>query len=487
MTSIFRGDIPNPIKNVIIPGSGANNFRKMVLIQPFVDPPNSFRAQTVNDLTFIVPGRTNFSTLEFDVGLDPKIDPIIFSIQNRCLNTTLRVKLSLPQFLRSNLGNEFLIPAIGDHDTPPIFFFNRESKIGPAVGEGEFSELDSFFTVPDLLPVPVGAGKGLINVTLTFSEAQAKTLNPDVYNEKIIFDIFPNDVLTGPIFVSTTIGKPRDLNLTPELDFPIDDSEPIITGSVDPPVLTITESIEVEKLVPTPVIGFLPGADGVTNDGVEFSAGGDLVEGPPPTGWITQADGRSYPPIIPDLVCDPITGLGPDGIVLEDIPEDELTPLQKLLLDTKDIPLTFGTLTKRRGFLIEPRPFLEGNASNITTVIRLTSQVVVADSIPGRLDFKIIGRGGQPVPTDRFTAQINKDIDLVVAAVKEGQRLGIPFGGGARRRLHIETSALKKIIEEGDRFEIKNDQNTPSELIFARAIAPAASILFALKNEGAGI
>ena len=486
MTSIFRGDLPqpNPIGDVFISRSGDNNFRPMVVVQPFIDPPNSFRAQTVSAMFFITPERTDFSTLEFDVGLDPKIEPIIFSIQNRCLNTALRVSLRLPQFLRSNLGTEFLVPAIGDTDTAPIRFFDRVSRVGPAIGDEEFEGGAVFFpTIPDLVSLPVFAGKGLINVTLTFSEAQAKTLNPDIYAEKIIFDIFPNDTLTGPVFVSTIVGKPLDLNESDE-EFPIDDNEPIITGSVEPPLTVITQSIEVEKLVPTLAPGFIPGADGVTNDGRKFSAGDGPVEGSPPTGWTTEADGRAYPPIIPDPVCDPVTGAGPDGTALEDVPEAELTPLQKLLLTVKDRPLSFGSITKRRGFVIEPRPFLRGNATNIAKLIRLSPQVVVADSIPGRGDFKIIA--SDPIFRDKFTAQVSKELDIVIAAVKEGKRAGFPLGGGQPRRLFFESLALDKILNKGERQEIKDKTNTAEELQGLRVIAPAASILFQLKNEGAG-
>ena len=487
MTSIFKGDVfrPPTLPDGRVPGSGDDNFRRMRLIQPFVDPPNSFRARTVNDLTFIVPERTEFSTLQFDVGLDPRIDPIIFSIQNRCLNTTLRVKLTLPQFLRSNLGTEFLIPAIGDSDTPPILYYDRESRVGPAIGERSFTVTDFagavWPTVPEVAPLPTGAGKGLINVTLTFSEAQAKTLNPDIYNEKIIFDIFPNAELTGPIFIGTLIGKPANLNLEPELEFPIDDSEPIVTGSVDPPVLTITESIEVEKLVPIPTLGFLPGADGVTNDGVKFLAGGDLVEGPPPTGWITQADGRSYPPIILDPVCDPVTVDGPDGIRLEDIPEEERTLVQSLLLGAKDRPPTFGSLNVRRGFVIEPRPFLMGDARNRALIERLGPQAVVADFIPGRPDFKIIVM--TPEHRDEFRLQVRKELDLVIAAVKEGNRLGRSFlGTKEQQRLWFETNSLLGILNDGKRLGVNEDQNTAAELQLHRVVAPAASILFQLKN-----
>jgi len=466
MVSIFRTTRPpTPPPIVIIPGSGDNNFRQMVVVQPFVDPPNSFRAQTVSDMFFITPERMDFSTLEFDVGLDPKIEPIIFSIQNRCLNTALRVNLRLPQFLRSNLGNEFLVPAIGDTETPPIFFFNRDVRIGPAIGEVENGAV--FSTVPDRIRFPVGAGKGLVNVTLTFSEAQAKTLNPATYAEKITFDIFPNDTLTGPVFVSTTIGKPLDLNESEE-EFPIDDDKPIVTGSVDPPLTVITQSIEVEKLVPILAAGFIPGADGVTDGGVAFVAGQDKppVAGAPPTGWVTQADGRAYPPIVPDLVCDPVTGEGPDGTKLEDIPDAELTPLQKLLKDTKDRPLTFGTLTKRRGFLIEPRIFLRGNTNNIAQLLRLIPQVVVADSVPGRTEFKIIA--SSPIFRDRFTSLVTKDLDTQVANLKEGRRVG------------------SFLLEKGETFDVKGDQNNPEKLQFARILAPATSILFQLKNEGAG-
>lgn len=490
MTSIFRGDLPQPnsIGDVFIPRSGDDNFRPMVVVKPFIDPPNSFRAQTVSDMFFITPERTDFSTLEFDVGLDPKIEPIIFSIQNRCLNVALRVNLRLPQFLRSNLGNEFLVPAVGDTETPPIFFLDRQSTLGPAIGQREVELLEGgdFLTIPDLVSFPSFAGKGLINVTLTFSEAQAKTLNPAIYAEKITFDIFPNETLTGPVFVSTVIGKPLDLNESDE-EFPIDDNEPIVTGSVEPPITVITQSIEVEKLVPTLAPGFNPGADGVTDAGVRFSAGGGPIAGPPPSGWVTQADGRAYPPIIPDLVCDPVTGAGADGTALEDIPEAELTPLQKLLLSVKDRPLSFGSITKRRGFVIEPKPFLRGNESNIAKAIRFTHDVIVADSVPGRSDFKIIARQTTGfTATDKFSAQVNKELDIVVAARKEGKNAGGPFGGGEIRRLFFESLSLKKIIEDGERQNVPDNTNTAEELRVIRVIAPAASILFELKNSGAG-
>ena len=554
---IFRGTDPSfrPIDQpIIVPGSGDDNFRPMFVVQPFVDPPNSFRARTVSDMFFITPDRTAFSTLEFDVGLDPKIKPIMVSIQNRCLNTTLRVNLTLPPFLRSNLGSEFLVPEIGDTTTPPIFYFDRVSTLGPLIGDvdlesvrtGLSKELNNLrnlinqvnrlpeegekrrafsprgtpittgepivsFLVGDLseaalvelrqlaaianpdapqpqpvsavTPLPSGAGKGLINVTLTFSEAQAKTLNPDTYLSKIIFDIFPNDELTGPVFVSTTVGKPIDLNESEE-EFSIDDNVPIVTGSVGPELLVITQSIEVDKLIPVLGLSFIPGADGVTDAGVTFSAGSAPIKGPPPTGWVTQADGRAYPPIIPDIVCDPVTGVGPAGIALADIPEAELTPLQKLLLSVTDRPLTFGSITKRRGFVIEPRPFLRGHDGNIATAIRLSPQVVVADSIPGRADFKIIA--SSPIFRDRFTTQVSKELNLVIGARKEGNNLGFPLGGGEFRRLFFETLALRKIIEDGERFEIKANTNTAEELQLARVISPAASILFQLKNAGAG-
>ena len=477
MVSIFRGEQPNPIQDVIIPGSGDNNFRQMVIIQPFVDPPNSFRARTVSDMYFITPAREGFSTLEFDVGLDPTIEPIVFSIQNRCLNIALRVNLFIPPFLRSNLGSEFLVPAIGDTTTSPISFFNRDAKIGPQIGE----EQGDTFTVPGSVQLPVGSGKGLINVTLTFSEAQAKTLNPNIYRDKIIFDIFPNEELTGPVFVSTTIGKPKDLNGIDEV-VPIDDDEPGLTFLEVPP--GVTHSIEVEKLVPTLAPGFVPGADGVTDAGVAFTAGEGPIEGPPPAGWTTEADGRAYPPIIPDLVCDPVTGAGPDGVALEDIPEAELTSLQRLLRDTKDFPKSFGSLTKRRGFLIESRTFFRGNNSNINQAIRISPQVVVADSIPGRHEFRIIARS--PVFTDRFTRTVQDLIDVEVANVKEGRVVGSIFGTPETKAQFLIGQILNELINKGGTFEVKNDHNNPEKLQFARVIGPAASILFQLKNEGAG-
>ena len=88
MTSIITRPIgdPPPIRfqdQPIIPGSGDDTFRSMIIVRPFTDPINTFRAQIIEDMFFIVPDRREFSQFIFNVGLDPKIKPFIFSIQNK--------------------------------------------------------------------------------------------------------------------------------------------------------------------------------------------------------------------------------------------------------------------------------------------------------------------------------------------------------------------------------------------------------------------
>lgn len=453
------------LQNLIIPGSGDNNFRPMVLIEPLKDPANSFRAQTVGEMYFIVPERTEFSTFEFDVGLDPKIKPVVFSIQNRCLNMTLRATLTLPSYLRSNLGSEFLIPSIGDTTTEPV---NTSTE-----------QTGQFDVPPIVIPPRVNAGKGLINVTFTFSEEQAKLLNPDEYLDEIIFDIFPNGPITGPIFVSTLVGAPRNLNIEDEI-FPVDDDQPIETGSCEPAITFITESVEIEVEVPTLSPGFVAGADGITGAGISFIAG-ELVEGPPPAGWTTEADGRAYPPLILDKDCDS-TGQPGAGV-----PDDQLTPLQLLVRQSEDIPPTFGTLTVRRGFQLEPEVFLDGVDTDRVT--RLTPALMVADSVPGRTEFKIINtsdtmRNGNVIsPLDPLFNLYIRDTNFHTSLTKEGQVA--PFDL-KELTAFILSSTLDKIVNEGATLTVPAEFESFNELQSFRILSTAASLIFSLNNDGAG-
>lgn len=492
MTSIITKPFgePPPIRfqdQPIIPGSGDDNFRSMTIVRPFTDPINTFRAQIIEDMFFIVPDRREFSQFVFNVGLDPKIKPFIFSIQNKTVNTTLRVKLTLPSYLRSNLGEEFLVPFIGDTTTPPLVFPLPAETEGRVETRGLDSHISNLIDTGQLgqfvgegEPIQFeGTGKGFVNVRFTFIEQQVKILNPGNIIDDIVFDIFPNEELTGPVFVSTEITPPKDLNLV-EDDFPVDDDQSI--DSIEPEVITITEIEEVIVEVPVPTPSFVAGANGTTNDGVTFVAG-DTVSGPPPVGWVTEADGRAYPPIIPPTECDVFGGSE------DDVSEDELTPLQLLVRDSQNRPPSFGVLTQRRGFVVDAKGQLIGNSPG--RVSRRTVELIVADSVPGKQEFTIVGKSitfvdGTPIPRDALTNDYFDTVNLMVSLVKEGQVA--PFS--AFRPSTFRNSALSKTIKTA----FDNDDDlvvpvtlSPSELQTFRIAATALGLLRELRQNGPGV
>jgi len=499
MTSIITrpfGDPPPIIfsEQPIIPGSDDDNFRSMVLVRPFIDPVNTFRAQIVEDMFFIVPDRREFSRFEFDVGLDPEIKSFIFSIQNKTVNTTLRVKLTLPSYLRSSLSTEFLVPFIGDTTTPPIVFLSeaeREARVGTLGLDPRITDLLDTGRLGSLLDEPPvlifeGTGKGLTNVTITFSEAQAKTFNPGNIIDDIVFDIFPNEELTGPVFVSTVITPPKNLNIE-EGEFPVDDD--LSTGSIEPEVITITETIEVPVEVPVPTPAFIAGADGVTNEGVSFNAG-DQVPGPPPTGWTTEADGRAYPPIVPELECDPLGESDDDDG--DDDDGTTLTPLQQLVKNAESVPLSFGGETKRRGFVVDAKGQLTGNDPG--RVSRRTVEHIVADSVPGKQQFVIVARSpkfvdGTSIRTSFFGGGSNRDyfntVNIMTATIKEGKTLGIDIGDSSTFRNFALSRIIKNAFDNNDDLVVPQTLSS-AELQTFRIAATTLGLLRELRQNGPG-
>jgi hypothetical protein len=60
----------------------------------------------------------------YDIGSDPGVDPVIFTIQNRTLNVPLLVQIILPSFLR--ITAEGLGPVAATPQNPFIIKFRRE-------------------------------------------------------------------------------------------------------------------------------------------------------------------------------------------------------------------------------------------------------------------------------------------------------------------------------------------------------------------------
>jgi len=447
----------------------------VTLVTPFQDPPNTFRASSIADMFRVVPSpgkywnalRPDVGTLRqlsaasfiYDVGINPKVRSLIFTFQNRTISHTLRVELILPSYLRSDLGNVFDIPHRGDTETPPVAVLTNPSPT-PVATDFVFSPKLLFSTIApsaDFVGTSPasgseqwqGSGKGLINVLISFSETQAQTFVPGTFEDAIIFKVTPLNV-AGPVFVDESAPIPVDLNevvgeddtvprdddvVTPE------DEEPMDKGVVEVPVF-----IDREVEVTVEVNKWIDGTDGQSKDW------------PPPTGWEVGNDGRMYPPVPDPEVCEVTTGTERD---IEDIPEEERTPLEQLLFESKDIPPTFGGDTRRRGYIIDLDPILEG--FNTGRVTGRTIELLVADSDDDDVGFKIINwkttfRNGQQVPDPTTNEEMRaffEKSNLWTGYLKQGVTIpGAFFNPDA-----IVTRTLKQLLEEGTKLSVKSDDD----------------------------
>ena len=399
----------------------------VILVTPFLEPPNTFRATRLTDMFRVVPTPQKYwnalgtagASFIYDVGLDPQISSLIFTFQNRTVSHTLRVELDLPPYLRSDLGTIFDVPAIGDTTTPPVAM---EQYAGP--------------------------GKGLINIVISFSEPQALTFVPGTFEDFIVFTIRPLDV-AGPVFVDKFAPFPIDLNkiITSDDTVPRDDDKvtPKDEEPKDKNIIEVPVFIDREVEVPIEVNKWVDGTDGKSKTW------------PPPPGWSVGNDGRMYPPVPPAEVCD-TTGTTRDPA---DVPESERTPLERLLFESKDIPASFGQNTKRRGYVIDIEPLLDG--FNTGRATGRTIELLVADSDDQSVGFKIINykktfRNGQTVPNpvtnDEMKNYFEKS-NLYTGYIKQGVNIpGSPFSLDKLAVLSIRDS-----LSKGKKIFVKDDDD----------------------------
>jgi len=275
----------------------------LTLIRPFVDPANTFRAVSISDMFKIVPEpqkywntlETDGSSFQYDVGVNSLIRSLFFSIQNRTVSHTLRVELTLPSYIKS------------DHN----------------------------------LQVDV-TKETIKNIILSFDEEQVKTILPGVIQDFIIFDVYPINV-NGPVFVSTTMAYPPDLNETVGYIESGSVPDPIIPGEGTEGPIFIDRDVEVQ----VEVIKWIDGTDDTSKPW------------PPPNGWSVGSDGKMYPPLPSPSNCDIVSdGTGRDG----DLSNAILTPLEKLIKESLiNVPPTYGTDTRRRGYVIDTSSVLTGD------------------------------------------------------------------------------------------------------------------------------
>jgi len=387
----------------------------VTLVRPYQDPIDTFRATSIAEMFMVVPRPRKYwnvlntagASFIYDMGIDPEVRSLIFTFQNRTVSHTLRVELDLPPYLRSNLGNVFDVPAIG---------------------EGE-------------------VGKGIINAVFNFSEAQAATVVPGVDEDFIIFNVQPLGV-NGPVFVSTLTIPPVDLNeVTEDTDDVVVDDD-VVTDTEETPTDIPEEPIFIEKevVVNVEVNKWISGLDGQSHDW------------PPPTGWEVGNDGRMYPPIIIPDPCEVTTGTERD---IENISAGDRTPLEQLIYEARDVPPSFGSDTKRRGYIVDVDPFLTG--VNTSRVSGRTIELIVADAKDNDVGFKIINwkkyfRNGQLVPdavSNDEMKQFFLDSNIGVSYLKQGEIAS----GSWFSRYRIMTNSIKRLLEDGRKIEVENDDD----------------------------
>ena len=447
----------------------------ITLITPYANPAGTFRASGITDMVRIVPVPRKYwneldvagASFKFNVGLDPDIRSLIFTVQNRTVSHVLGIELTLPPYLRSDLGSSFNVPPRGDTVTPPV------AVVPTVVGDlirGDWSIIETDVLVGGSRYS--GAGKGIINVYISFNEAQVGTLDPAIYNDEIVFTVTPLNV-NGPVFVDANAEDPIDLN-----EFVDDETENIprdddkIPGRdekvVEVPVF-IPEEVEVE----VEVLKWIDGTDGQTKDW------------PPPEGWTVEADGRMYPPILePKGDCEVVTGTERDP---ETIPEDQRTPLEQLLVESKDTSPSFGANTLRRGYVVDVDQYLAGHSTNRVT--RRTILYIIADAISGDQKFKIINYAktfidGSPVPNPATNEEMTiffEKTNLYTRYVKEGTLVpGFPL-----RFDPLMSRRVRNAVEEGTKLQVAADADE-DELKRLRYMSTSVALVNNIATNGEG-
>jgi len=415
----------------------------VILVTPYQDPPNTFRATSITDMFRVVPAPDKYwkdldslgASFIYDVGLGPEVRSLIFTFQNRTVSHTLRVTLTLPPYLRSDIGNVFDVPRIMDTTTPPV------------VVPDDLPEGVRFYPiiVPETFAPIEGSGKGIINVWISFSEEQAKTYIPGTFEEAIIVDVVPLNV-NGPVFVDETAVDPIDLNEKLEEGDTVPRDDDVITPPDEEPTdeaeLEVPVFIDRDVEVPVEVIKWIDGTDGQSKDW------------PPPAGWQAGNDGRMYPPII-ESECEVITGTERN---VEDIPEDQRTPLEQLLFESLGIAPTFGGATQRRGYVIDLDPLLSG--FNTSRVTGRTIELLIGDSKKDGIGFKIINwkktfKNGEtvPPPSNSEIRQLFEKTELYTGHLKEG----VIVPGGIFSPDRLVSLSIKKLLDENKKLYVAED------------------------------
>jgi len=285
------------------------------VIKPYTDPPNTFRATSVRQMAFIVPTPPLSSELTYNVGI-PLLNKTIYTIQNNTVSNFLEVDITLPTYYKLDIGPHFSV-----------------------------------------------APTGTVNVVVSFDNDAATKLTVDTHTDDVVFNIKPLNV-TGPVFVDKNAVPPKDLNLLQFGDLPR-------TGS--PQVLN-PEVVYVPTLVPLPAPPTSASSQLSWKDGTT----GEIKPGSPPAGWIIEADGAAYPPLIPPDQCNPTQS-----------PVTQETDPVALTLEVKNVPLNKPTAKRTAIVFTEDQMKSFMPNTTITTLINQILPVFIVDIGPTTADWKI--------------------------------------------------------------------------------------------------
>jgi len=374
-----------------------------VLTEPYKDPEGTFRADSIGQMLYVVPGWANPENMPlvkywphvindgvpraiftFDIGVAPDFPTTtLLSFQNRTNiakggGTKLRITINPPRYIQSRIFDSDRYDAETRSSTGTGF--NPYTFDLPPVGDVESTSIlpteKWWDPTRDRTPTETRPGStpdenGLLLVEMFFSELQANQILPTegVPKEGKIFLVVEPLDLNGPVYIDPDIGIPKDWNAPEEEEPPEDEHD---TGEDDDDgVITV----EVPIFIDRPVDREIPIQSWVTGVPYKEFEPGDLISTEPvPAGWVARADGRMYPG--PTALGDPRIPYG--GIR---IPE-----LEQLLDLAKNISPKLGS--KRRGFKLAVDSFAGGPDKQ--DAIDKTIPYFIADIGPEPKDFQVI-------------------------------------------------------------------------------------------------
>lgn len=148
--------IPSTLPQTSEPPPFSNPY---VHLTPHVDPENTFRASTTDEMYSFSPSVFDYKWV-YDVGKAPNITPITYKFRNNTVNTTLHFQFDIPSWVIMSTSKVFNMEPQTNHSI--IFSFDEENaKTKSILKEKKFNELLQWVVTPQNITGPVFISKEL--------------------------------------------------------------------------------------------------------------------------------------------------------------------------------------------------------------------------------------------------------------------------------------------------------------------------------------